>query len=391
MPSPGAKSIAGTLSRLRRVAFLAVFLVAVAAAPARADAATAATCFGQRATIVGTQGADTLRGTARRDVVAGLAGNDTIRGLAGNDVLCGGAGDDVIDGGVGRDRVDGGPGANRCIAVEQRANCLPPPPPPLLTMEIAAVQASDDDGSRPAAITPEQFAEWVAAANQVFAPARIQFTFDPVADWTTVRSTAINSLGTVNPDLNAANAERARHPGKVVVFLRYGPGRRPTTVAYSGIFLGYVVATGYEQARRIERLGEFGQPVFAPNPYVLAHGLGHLLSLGHTFPGGDDSETDTRAEVESLVANGGRDELDGDGIPDTPLDVGIGFFLNQGWDPCTTHHEFEVAGITLRPDKSNLMGYFFCTTPRLTPGQHERAREGANFLSTTGFTVRRTP
>ena len=52
----------------------------------------AATCSGERATIVGTQGRDVLRGSARRDVIAGLGGNDRLSGLEGNDLICGGKG-----------------------------------------------------------------------------------------------------------------------------------------------------------------------------------------------------------------------------------------------------------------------------------------------------------
>ena len=56
----------------------------------------AATCSGERATIVGTRGRDVLQGSARRDVIAGLGGNDRLSGLKGNDLLCGGKGGDTI-------------------------------------------------------------------------------------------------------------------------------------------------------------------------------------------------------------------------------------------------------------------------------------------------------
>lgn len=50
------------------------------------------TCFGQRATLVGTRGDDVIVGTPRRDVIVARAGNDVARSLAGADVVCGGPG-----------------------------------------------------------------------------------------------------------------------------------------------------------------------------------------------------------------------------------------------------------------------------------------------------------
>jgi len=69
--------------------------------------AAAATCGGVKATIVGTDKANTIRGTAKRDVIVARGGNDTIRGLAGNDLICAGDGADTVLGGDGDDRLWG--------------------------------------------------------------------------------------------------------------------------------------------------------------------------------------------------------------------------------------------------------------------------------------------
>ncbi len=59
-------------------------------------------CFGEEATIVGTDGADRIKGTAGRDVIVGLGGNDRISGLGApfegyqRDWLCGNEGSDTI-------------------------------------------------------------------------------------------------------------------------------------------------------------------------------------------------------------------------------------------------------------------------------------------------------
>ena len=69
--------------------------------------AAAPRCAGLKATIVGTNKANTINGTPQRDVVVARGGNDTIRGLGGNDVICGGDGADSILGGDGNDRLYG--------------------------------------------------------------------------------------------------------------------------------------------------------------------------------------------------------------------------------------------------------------------------------------------
>ena len=73
----------------------------------------AATCHGQRVTLLGTIGADVLRGTAGRDVVSARAGNDRIVTLGGSDLICAGRGKDKIKSGAGADEVFAGAGADR--------------------------------------------------------------------------------------------------------------------------------------------------------------------------------------------------------------------------------------------------------------------------------------
>ena len=77
-----------------------------------------ATCGGQVATIVGTNGADGLVGTAGHDVIAGLDGADTIFGLGGNDMMCGGPGDDKMSGGPGNDWLFGSGGDDLMLGTD---------------------------------------------------------------------------------------------------------------------------------------------------------------------------------------------------------------------------------------------------------------------------------
>lgn len=77
-------------------------------------AAAGRTCFGKKATIVGTNRDKNqpveLTGTAENDVIVGLKGIDHIHGRGGDDLICVAGGDDYIDGGPGNDKIRGGDG-----------------------------------------------------------------------------------------------------------------------------------------------------------------------------------------------------------------------------------------------------------------------------------------
>ncbi|MDQ3962712.1 MAG: hypothetical protein M3277_02195 [Actinomycetota bacterium] len=103
---------------------LSVVSLLVAAAPATAAPPR---CLGRAATIVGTNGNDTLRGTNGADVIVGLRGRDRILGRGGNDRICAGAGAQSFDeetgerfrefssGGGGADRIAGGRGPDHVV------------------------------------------------------------------------------------------------------------------------------------------------------------------------------------------------------------------------------------------------------------------------------------
>jgi beta-glucanase (GH16 family) len=145
----------------QRVVLAAVFAIAALAVTGTASAAVSQTCFGQRATMIGTRGNDHLVGTAGRDVIVAGRGDDRVSARQGNDLVCGGpglddlslgrgadkanagwgadlvkgyAGDDRIKGGGGRDTLDGGEGTDfldggagkdTCRLGENVLNCEP--------------------------------------------------------------------------------------------------------------------------------------------------------------------------------------------------------------------------------------------------------------------------
>lgn len=86
-----------------------------ATATTRVVGASAPTCGGRPATIVGTSGADVLTGSAGDDVILARAGSDRIRSFGGRDLICAGAGNDVVKAGARADKVLAGPGADRVL------------------------------------------------------------------------------------------------------------------------------------------------------------------------------------------------------------------------------------------------------------------------------------
>src|SRR4051812_5752006 len=95
--------------------------VALTTALLGTSTAAAPTCFGQPATIVGTDGDDTLHGTAGNDVIVAGGGSDDIFGEGGDDLLCASSPDATNEagqtnrlyGGPGNDEIDGGPGEDQ--------------------------------------------------------------------------------------------------------------------------------------------------------------------------------------------------------------------------------------------------------------------------------------
>ncbi len=77
--------------------------------------ASARTCNGTTATLVGTSYPDKLIGTSDSDSIHGLGGADLIYGFGAADQLCGGNGGDLIVGGGGPDQINGNGGPDLLI------------------------------------------------------------------------------------------------------------------------------------------------------------------------------------------------------------------------------------------------------------------------------------
>jgi len=104
-------------ARFIMIALTSTVLVgAFLGAAAGSASAAVPSCFGEKATIVGTNKADFLMGTDASDVIVGLGGDDTIKGFYGDDRICGGSGNDKLTAGWGFSQIDGGTGDDRLLS-----------------------------------------------------------------------------------------------------------------------------------------------------------------------------------------------------------------------------------------------------------------------------------
>ena len=103
-------------SRIGIVSFALILAGLVALACASIGSARAKPkCFGQTATIVGTNGPNHISGTGGKDVIVALGGNDTVEAKSGkanhgNDIICLGGGNDYVKGSPDGEKISGGPG-----------------------------------------------------------------------------------------------------------------------------------------------------------------------------------------------------------------------------------------------------------------------------------------
>lgn len=177
---------------------------------------------------------------------------------------------------------------------------------PNYSIPVVAYRVSDDDGSRPCAITVDGVQQWVDEANRIYAAAGIRFVYDGVLR--DLRDTEVNNVtGEEYPAWQSVktklNQLAANHRSIVLVHrAELGGGFSWWTYDF--------VAMSFFDAVHLNALS------------ILAHELGHHLGLPHTHA----RTFQTVREAEDFLLSGGNlGDLDGDGsiINDTPPDPDI--------------------------------------------------------------------
>lgn len=254
---------------------------------------------------------------------------------------------------------DKGGGVYSPVVVVENLEALAPQP--LLQLHVHCIRVSDDNGSRQASMTPGRMKQWVDFANITYAPAQINFLYDPVADFTDIQSTIINNMvGNTDPNwvqaTGLANLYASAYPNKAVVFSRYGPGPDPTGGGFSWSDLNFVVMPGYGDASHCGHA----------HTEMLAHELGHYMGLWHTFPG-NPFATKTDAENYFLGHGSNPAIFEGDGLSDTEPDPPIRTM------ECDHSPTVTLGTTTFTLPRTNIMSYYD-EAAVVSPQQIDRVR-----------------
>ncbi len=241
-----------------------------------------------------------------------------------------------------------------------------------LYLPVQIIRVADDDGSREARLSPLEAFAWLEAANDVYGPQGIWFTFDPFTSFTTVRSTLINGMmGTGDPNWDAerraANQAAAAFPGKLVIIARWGPAPAPDGGGFSWWDYDFAVLGGFYDMFHCS----------FQSASALAHEVGHHLGLPHTFGGLFDTEAAAAADFATRGNNPAV--YDGDGFSDTPPHPSI------RTQECPPHSSpFVLNGVPFALPFQNLMSYYF-EAAELTPQQTARAKWMLNYYQNNGL------
>ena len=221
-------------------------------------------------------------------------------------------------------------------------------PSPAYTLPIHAVIVSDGVNTPP--ITTAEIQDWVDYANGVYDEAGVHFFFDENnPDMSNLTNTNLSGVvgdgdSTWANVLSDGNAEAAKHPGKVVVFFRYGPPGKPEPGGFSDDSYNFIAMPGFN----------VGSVCGHQNIMLFAHEAGHYFGLAHTFAL-DPFVYNTKPKVETLYTSKGKQAslFNGDGLSDTAPDP----FL---WDDqCdATILSDTISGDTFSLPRTNIMSYY---------------------------------
>lgn len=222
---------------------------------------------------------------------------------------------------------------------------------------IRPVLLSDDSGGRRAEFDGAEFAEWVLQANEIFAPARIGFSYDVAEEPAVAADTLVNGIG--DPDspgwvqrVIRGNAIAAAYPGELVVLFTGAPIEKEVGSHH----LGFVV------------MGEPGSELMCgdADPNLLAHRIGLYLGLPHTYAAAHASIAEAAGTL--AQAQQERAVFDGDSFDDTLPDPAI-----HDEHQCEPENPITVGGLEFELPRDNLMSHYR-ERAQLTLSQVDRLR-----------------
>jgi hypothetical protein len=254
---------------------------------------------------------------------------------------------------------------------------------------------ANGNSTRPFAITPQEFTDLVERVNWSFEGTGIRIVFDPATDWQPIADTQLN---TDAPSMRERrNQIAADILGKIVCFLRWGPGTEPTGNgnAFPPPGAGPAPPSVDDVEQNYVALPNRIAPNFGllnqGNGSFVAHELGHYLGLYHTFPGWTDrrgpvfgqipgtatpsAQAADQAIIGYIATHGGTvNALDGDLLSDTTPDPSPVLYGAHSQDICA-QQEIVVSGtisgqpvsFTFAPDPNNVMGYYRTCGPAGAP------------------------
>lgn len=207
---------------------------------------------------------------------------------------------------------------------------------PNYSIPVVAYRVSDDDGSRPCAITVDGVQQWTDEANRIYAAAGVHFEYDGVL--LELHDTQINNMtgeaDTTWQSVTARLNQLAAQHRSVVLVHRALLGGGFSWWTYDFVAMSFFDSTNLNALS------------------ILAHELGHHFGLPHTH--GREFQTVREAEDYILSARA-IEELDGDRtlIDDTPADPYI-----TGHHADTSIHAVALGAQTFPLARRNIMSYW---------------------------------
>ncbi len=277
------------------------------------------------------------------------------------------------------------------------------------TIEVVLVRTAEFDGSNPSQATAAEFTKQIDAANLAYSGSGLKFKFDPIKnfppivknpwlhrDFVLSPGETLDSPADKQPKVDANVFTMVKNdyadrnfPGKMVVFsgagtqIRYDKNLGKWVIeelagAYSNMVDHYLRWHKYDDAR----------------PYLFSHEGGHHLHLYHTFGWQPETKNEWQKIVTDYLTNGGTKNnipglFDADGLTDTPADPGAGLFNLINGSTCGNVGDLTLDYtwnkkknfVTFSPDRTNVMGYFFCANfaPKLSAQQKLRAFKSVEY------------